>query len=182
MTLVRLLLLGAHVVRCPRRADDPPGDPCVLRFREAVAAGAIPFAVQSSRGGRLFGVGLAIAIMGGYLLVDRAALAFVSLRGLAERARAALPAPAGADLAVLGSGRGAHVVVALARRVSCESVVNQSRRAPQGRFAGGRTFRQLTGSRSELSVRSSGATPCKAGTLPSHHAQTEACRDSSIPA
>ncbi|KMO34840.1 hypothetical protein VQ02_18365 [Methylobacterium variabile] len=45
---------------------------------------------------------------------DRAALAFVSLRGLAERARAALPAPAGADLAVLGSGRGAHVVVALA--------------------------------------------------------------------
>jgi len=37
---------------------------------------AIPFAVQSARGGRLFGVGLAIAIMGGYLLVDRAALAF----------------------------------------------------------------------------------------------------------
>jgi lipopolysaccharide export system permease protein len=37
---------------------------------------AIPFAVQAPRGGRLFGVGLAIAIMGGYLLVDRAALAF----------------------------------------------------------------------------------------------------------
>jgi lipopolysaccharide export system permease protein len=37
---------------------------------------AIPFAVQSPRGGRLFGVGLAIAIMGGYLVVDRAALAF----------------------------------------------------------------------------------------------------------
>jgi lipopolysaccharide export system permease protein len=37
---------------------------------------AIPFAVQAPRGGRLVGVGLAIAIMGGYLLVDRAALAF----------------------------------------------------------------------------------------------------------
>ncbi|AWN46075.1 hypothetical protein DK419_06930 [Methylobacterium terrae] len=45
---------------------------------------------------------------------DRGALAYVSLNDLAERARAALPAPVGAGLAVLGSGRGAQVVVALA--------------------------------------------------------------------
>jgi lipopolysaccharide export system permease protein len=37
---------------------------------------AIPFALQAPRGGRLFGIALAIAIMGGYLVLDRAALAF----------------------------------------------------------------------------------------------------------
>ena len=31
---------------CPRVPGDPPGDPCVHRFRAAVAAGAVPFAVQ----------------------------------------------------------------------------------------------------------------------------------------
>lgn len=39
---------GARIVPCPRRADDPPGDPCVHRFREAVAAGAVPFSVQGT--------------------------------------------------------------------------------------------------------------------------------------
>lgn len=37
---------------------------------------AIPLALHAPRGGRLFGVGLAIAIMGGYIVVDRVALAF----------------------------------------------------------------------------------------------------------
>ena len=53
--------LGARAHRCPRRASDPPGDPTVLRFREAVAAGAIPFSVQGPEnalcldGGRTIG-------------------------------------------------------------------------------------------------------------------------------
>jgi threonine dehydratase len=53
--------LGADVVRCPRLPDDPPGDPCVLRFREAVAQGAVPFSVQGTEnhwcldGGRTIG-------------------------------------------------------------------------------------------------------------------------------
>ena len=53
--------LGARVHRCPRRVDDPPGDPTVLRFREAVSAGAIPFSVQGPEnalcldGGRTIG-------------------------------------------------------------------------------------------------------------------------------
>ena len=53
--------LGARVNRCPRRADDPPGDPTVHRFREAVAQGAIPFSVQGPEnalcldGGRTIG-------------------------------------------------------------------------------------------------------------------------------
>ena len=53
--------LGAHIVACPRRAEDPPGDPCVHRFREAVASGAVPFSVQGTEnvwcldGGRTIG-------------------------------------------------------------------------------------------------------------------------------
>ena len=37
---------------------------------------AIPFAIHSPRGGRLFGIGLAIAIMAGYLVVHYVAIAF----------------------------------------------------------------------------------------------------------
>lgn len=44
--LARLGELGASVVTCPRLASDPPGDPCVHRFRSAVADGAVPFVVQ----------------------------------------------------------------------------------------------------------------------------------------
>ena len=41
-----LTRLGARIHRCERRPDDPAGDPAMLRFREAVAAGAVPFSVQ----------------------------------------------------------------------------------------------------------------------------------------
>lgn len=57
--------LGARITRCPRRDSDPAGDPTVLRFREAVAAGAIPFSVQGPEnalcldGGRTIGWELA---------------------------------------------------------------------------------------------------------------------------
>ncbi len=57
----RLYALGAEVVPCPRLPTDPPGDPCVHRFREAVAGGAIPFSVQGTEnawcldGGRTIG-------------------------------------------------------------------------------------------------------------------------------
>ena len=53
--------VGGRVVRCPRRDGDGPGDPTVLRFREAVAAGAVPFGVQGTEnawcldGGRTIG-------------------------------------------------------------------------------------------------------------------------------
>jgi threonine synthase len=53
--------LGATIHPCPRRDEDPPGDPAVLRFREAVAHGAVPFSVQgpenalSLDGGRTIG-------------------------------------------------------------------------------------------------------------------------------
>ncbi len=57
----RLGELGAEVVECPRRPADPPGDPSLHRFREAVAAGAVPFSVQGPEnawcldGGRTIG-------------------------------------------------------------------------------------------------------------------------------
>jgi threonine dehydratase len=59
--------LGATVVYCERRSSDPRGDPAVLRFREAVEAGAVPFTVQGPEnalcldGGRTIGWELADA-------------------------------------------------------------------------------------------------------------------------
>jgi threonine dehydratase len=59
--LVALASLDADVQVCPRLPDDAAGDPCVLRFREAVAVGAIAFGVQGTEnawcldGGRTIG-------------------------------------------------------------------------------------------------------------------------------
>ena len=44
--VARLHELHATITMCPRRDTDPPGDPCVLRYREAVRRGSIPFSVQ----------------------------------------------------------------------------------------------------------------------------------------
>jgi threonine synthase len=71
--------LGAEIVVCARRDEDPPGDPAMLRFREAVAAGALPFTVQGPEnalcldGGRTLGWELADAIgePGGPAVLDR---------------------------------------------------------------------------------------------------------------
>jgi threonine synthase len=58
----RLAALGANIVTCPRLADDPPGDPCIHRFREAVNSGSVPFSVQGPEnalcldGGRTLGI------------------------------------------------------------------------------------------------------------------------------
>ena len=46
----RLKGLGATISICERRAGEQ-GDPCFLRFREAVVAGAIPFGVQGTENG-----------------------------------------------------------------------------------------------------------------------------------
>jgi threonine dehydratase len=56
-----LTALGARINRCARQSPDPPGDPTVLRFREAVNKGSIPFSVQGPEnalcldGGRTIG-------------------------------------------------------------------------------------------------------------------------------
>lgn len=57
--------LGASINVAPRRPSGPPGDPAVLRFRDAVDAGAVPFSVQGPEnalcldGGRTIGWELA---------------------------------------------------------------------------------------------------------------------------
>lgn len=64
----RLDALGAEVHRCPRRPSDPAGDPAMLRFREAVDAGSVPFTVQGPEnalcldGGRTIGWEIAAQI------------------------------------------------------------------------------------------------------------------------
>jgi threonine dehydratase len=100
----RIGALGAAIHRCPRRAADPPGDPAMLRCREAVAAGAIPFTVQGPEnalcldGGRTIGWEIADALgAAGIERVDRVfaqvgggAFAACLGRGLRERGVAAL--------------------------------------------------------------------------------------------
>ncbi|MDQ3469373.1 MAG: PLP-dependent lyase/thiolase [Actinomycetota bacterium] len=59
--LTRIEDLGASITACPRLPGDAPGDPALLRLREAVAAGAVPFSVQGPEnalcldGGRTIG-------------------------------------------------------------------------------------------------------------------------------
>lgn len=63
----RLAELGATVTVCERRAGEA-GDPCFLRFCEAVARGSIPFGVQGTENG--------LAIEGGRTLAFELAEAF----------------------------------------------------------------------------------------------------------
>ena len=63
----RLRDLGSRITVCERRAGEA-GDPCFLRFREAVSAGAIPFGVQGTENG--------LAIEGGRTLAFEMAEGF----------------------------------------------------------------------------------------------------------
>ncbi len=65
----RLKDLGARITVCERDPAEA-GDPCFLRFREAVSAGAIPFGVQGSENG--------LAIEGGRTLAFEMAEAFAA--------------------------------------------------------------------------------------------------------
>jgi threonine synthase len=96
--VTRLNELGASVTTCPRRVNDPPGDPCVLRYREAVNHGAIPFSVQGPEngwcldGGRSIGWEMAGTSLDRVVVqVGGGALARCTIGGLAQ-ATAELPA------------------------------------------------------------------------------------------
>jgi threonine dehydratase len=100
--------LGATIHTCERRADDPPGDPAMLRFREAVAAGAIPFTVQGPEnalcldGGRTLGWEIADALPAD----DRSRAAFVQVGG-------------GALAACVGAGLGPSVQLHTVQAAGC---------------------------------------------------------------
>jgi threonine synthase len=91
--VARLRALDAEVEVCPRRAADPPGDPCVFRMRDAVAGGAIPFSCQGPDngltidGGRTLGYEIAdagVALDHVVVQVGGGALASSVAQGLAE--------------------------------------------------------------------------------------------------
>jgi threonine synthase len=95
----RLTQLGATTVVCPRVSGER-GDPCYLRFREAVASGATPFscqgtdAPQSIDGGRTIALELAEQLCDSYsgrahldrlfVQVGGGALASACARGMAD--------------------------------------------------------------------------------------------------
>lgn len=98
--LDRLRQLGAHVTTCARRPDDPPGDPCIHRFREAVRhRGALPFCVHGPEnaltldGGATMGHELAdqLSLLGGadrlVIQVGGGALGTSTWRGLEDAVR-----------------------------------------------------------------------------------------------
>jgi threonine synthase len=62
--------LGARITVCERRAGEM-GDPCVLRFRESVVQGAIPFGVQGTENG--------LAVEGAHTLAFEMAEEFSSI-------------------------------------------------------------------------------------------------------
>jgi len=88
--------LGAQIVTCPRTPDLPPGDPCVLAFRAAVASGAVPFTCQGPEnglvidGGKTLGYELAEAFEEGgtpdrlFIQVGGGALASATCQALEE--------------------------------------------------------------------------------------------------
>ncbi len=70
----RLEELKARLVRCPR-VGQTPGDPCYLRFKEAVEKGALPFTVQGNENGLTIAGGKTLA----YEMVARLGRETVSL-------------------------------------------------------------------------------------------------------
>ena len=96
---VRLDELGARTHPCARGDNDPPGDPAMLRFRESVADGAIPFSVQGPEnalcldGGRTLGWELRDQVTAAGIDLDRL---FVQVGG-------------GAFAASVGAGLGSGV-------------------------------------------------------------------------
>src|SRR3954471_5916111 len=91
VVLAGLRDLDAGIIECPRGDIDPPGDPCMHRFREAVAGGAIPFSVQGPEnawcldGGRTIGWEMAdLRADHVFIQVGGGALARCVIGGLAQ--------------------------------------------------------------------------------------------------
>jgi threonine dehydratase len=131
----RLEQLGALIQVCPRLDGDPAGDPCIHRFRETVAAGAIPFSVQGTEnalcldGGRTIGWEMTESI--GHLL-DRVV---VQVGG-------------GALAACIGSAfriAGIHPAVHAVQTEACAPLVRAWERAhglPGGRSSAAKSWRE----------------------------------------
>lgn len=113
--------LGATVQHCPRRTGDPPGDPALLRFREAVLAGAVPFSVQGPENATCLDGGRTI----GWEIADQAAAAGVRL------AAAYVQVGGGALAACLGQGLGPDVALRVVQAAGAAPLDAALRRAAE---------------------------------------------------
>jgi threonine synthase len=111
--------LGTAVTRCPRRGADPPGDPAVLRFREAVQNGAIPFGVQGPENALCLDGGRTL----GWELRDAAAAVAVGLN------RVLVQVGGGALAACTGWGLGPDVRLDTVQAEGCAPLERAWRRA-----------------------------------------------------
>lgn len=115
----RLDALGAQIHRCERSAGDPAGDPAMLRFRDAVAGGAVPFTVQGPENSLALDTGRTI----GWEIADQAAAAGVELD------RVVVQVGGGAFAACLGAGLGSGVRLDLAQAEGCAPLAGAWHRA-----------------------------------------------------
>jgi threonine synthase len=111
--LTCLEALGAKINIAPRNVDDPPGDPAVLRFREAVAVGAIPFSVQGPEN--------ALCLDGGRTLGWE--------MGVTPLDRVAVQVGGGALAACVGWGLGPHVRLDVVQSEGCAPLARALARA-----------------------------------------------------
>lgn len=102
-----LRALQATVTVCDRRPGDPAGDPCVIRFREAVEAGAVPFSVQGPENALCLDGGRTL----GWEMTDQAAAAGIVLdRVFVQVGGGAFAACTGAAFADSSPGTRLHAV------------------------------------------------------------------------
>lgn len=116
----RLDALGATVHRCERRDNDPAGDPAMLRFREAVLAGSIPFTVQGPENAMCLDAGRTI----GWEIADQSAAAGVELT------RAMIQVGAGTFAACVGAGLGTSVRLDTVQAEGCAPLAAAWERLP----------------------------------------------------
>ena len=122
--VLRLLTsLGATVSRCARQPSDPLGDPAVLRFREAVEDGAIPFGVQGPDNALCLDGGRTI----GWELADAEA----------QFDRVVVQVGGGAFAACTGWGLGPNVRLDTVQAEGCAPLERAWRRAADGGVAAG---------------------------------------------
>ena len=113
--------LGARIHRCERRSGDLPGDPAMLRFREAVSDGAVPFSVQGPENALCLDSGRTI----GWEL--RSQLGDI---GAAGDWRVIVQVGGGALAACVGAGLGSRVQLDTVQAEGCAPLAEAWRQIP----------------------------------------------------
>jgi threonine dehydratase len=125
--LAAIEAMGGAIVVCARRDRDPPGDPALLRFREAVAGGALPFTVQGPEN--------ALCLDGGRTLGWEIADAIGSPGGPGVLGRIAVQVGGGALAACVGWGLGPGVRLDTVQAQGCAPLARAWWRAKDAGYA-----------------------------------------------